>query len=694
MGKGRVVAGAFAVVAVLVVIAPPAVAASKTIDCGSSPGLALDQAGTYTIRTAVGSCGSDILIRITHSDVTLNLGGRMLLGNSAICLEGIHVDANLKRVAISNGGIARCDVGIKSESPGVSITKMATFDNGVGMDVNGDVLRGNFDAQSAGIGLDDVAGGTFIGNTVVSSGSVGIASNGMRLIRGNRVIAAGNRGIHGGSSGRIEGNTVYGSAVAGIFLAGGNVVGNRSIGNGLQGIDWSGTTKKRIEANRVTGNLDRGIFAEGAATVIDNVVSGNGFHGIDVASTSSASGNRSNGNLGRGIDANNNVTIKKNTTSGNADLGIRASSVLAGLGTNKAARNNALGTQCNLVGLCVNDPSAPSVGDARTFFLPLPCNTTLPITTPGTYLLGASVADCSGSGGISIESDNVTLDLKGHRIDGQNQPLTSAIHVDNNLTGVVVRNGIVSNFGFGIDAGDTDAVIENVLAVGNVFAGIAGGNGVRIRRNTVVRTSDANSAGIVLNTGATATGNTVVANKYQGIRIQSGPVTISRNDISGNGDAAIHAVAMNGNTITRNKIIGSGWVGIYVGSNNKITDNVIKGTVDYPIQGGNGNTIKRNKVTASSGPITSDENSVITDNVVRASLGGIEAGTGSTVARNRVIGTSEDGILAHGMVRIIDNVVIGNAGQGIDADLMSFGSGNVAKLNRLSPQCEPAGLGC
>ncbi len=686
MHRGR--AGAVVLfILLLSLAAPTAGAKTRSIDCTGTPGLLIDKAGTYTIQTAVNNCESDVLVQISASDVTLSLGGRMLDGSST-CLEGIHVDPDLKRIVIRNGAISGCDVGIRSDAHGPTVSNVVSFENDLGLDVKVGRFVKNVVAHSAGTGMTDDSGGTYLGNTIVSSGARGIDSLGATLIQKNRVIDAGGTGIGGGSGGRIVGNAVYGNTGDGIFLEDGKIERNTAIGNDDHGIETLG--QPTITGNRALANTDSGIYtAEADARMTENVSRANASHGLEVASSADAIENEASGNLAAGMLAGDDAKIKQNVANGNVGFGIDAGLAPVGLGTNRASRNNNLATQCDPAALCVLDADSPDV----TFFLS--CTSTFNITQPGTYFLGASVLNCGGGTAINIQSSDVTLDLQGNRIDGT-LAFAIGVNVVSGLTDVVVRNGTVSDYLLGFAAGDSTAAIEDVVAVDNFAAGVAIGEGATAEGNTVVRTSSS-GAGIIMNPGSTAIGNTVVANDAQGILADLGPVTIEDNYIAGNGDAGIayQSNPANGSTITGNDLIGNGWVAVRVGNDNTISGNVIKGSIDYPIEAGSGNTIKRNRITGNTGGISVDANNLITDNTVNGNLGsGIEAQGGSTIARNRVIGNTGDGIVTSGAAVVKRNTAIGNREQGIDAAAGSTGSGNVAKHNGEPDQCVPDGLGC
>ncbi len=685
------VGAAALVVVVLLLASPVAMAKSKLVSltCGNNPALLLDKPGSYVLRTSVDGCDSPTLVRIAASDVTFSLGGRALDGHTTNCLEGIAVINDLKRVAIRNGAISNCATGIASESK-VLVSNILSFKNDTGMNAEIANFRKNVVAHSD-LGLTDQAtGSTYVNNTVVSA-ERGIDATGDATIARNKVIASGGRGIFGGTGGRMVGNTAYGSNFAGLFLTDGRIEGNTVVGGGSYGIETEGDPV--MTGNRAIANDSHGLYTEGADALITNNSSrANRASGIRVAQGSDAVGNKANGNLTTGIDAGSATRIKDNVASGNVGYGIFASGPVAGtLHTNKASRNNGQGQQCDPDDLCVPDQS---LDVPQTFFAS--CAVPVDLSTPGTYFLGGSVNDCAGGNAINITTSGVTLDLQGHRIDGKNPiQFAAGINVSDGLTDVIVRNGTVSDYLFGVVAGDTEARIENIVAIDNVAAGIGIGNGARAVHNTILRTSSS-GAGILMNPGSTAIGNTIVANTDEGILTDDGPVTIKDNYIAGNGDAGIayQFNPSNGSTITGNRVIGNGWVGIRVGDNNKILNNVIQGSIDYPIEAGNNNVVRRNRVTGNSGGITLGTGNTVTDNVVAGNLGaGIYLDTG-TVARNRVIGNTGDGIQAGSGTVINRNVAIGNVDNGIDALPGATGSGNVAKFNGNPDQCVPDGLGC
>ena len=124
------------------------------------------------------------------------------------------------------------------------------------------------------------------------------------------------------------------------------------------------------------------------------------------------------------------------------------------------------------------------------------------ITAPGTYTLMKDITGSSSQVGIEIASSNVVLDGNGHALSGTGQDGSCGVFVssgDAPISGVVVRNLKVSNWGYGIYyyRGVTDGTVTGCTATGNTFAGVvlySGGDRTTIRGNTIQQ----NNRGIYL----------------------------------------------------------------------------------------------------------------------------------------------------------------------------------------------------
>ena len=155
------------------------------------------------------------------------------------------------------------------------------------------------------------------------------------------------------------------------------------------------------------------------------------------------------------------------------------------------------------------------------------------ISLPGAYTLNknlVAVGDC-----IVIAASFVTLDLNGFAImgDGTGTGIQEAVSVPfPGFRGVVVRNGAVTNFGNGIRFPNSTGV-----TVDRVNATLNANNGVELGQRAVVTASRADEnggIGMLVDIGASLTGNTVGRNHGSGIVAGEGAI-IMGNEARNNG---------------------------------------------------------------------------------------------------------------------------------------------------------------
>ena len=125
------------------------------------------------------------------------------------------------------------------------------------------------------------------------------------------------------------------------------------------------------------------------------------------------------------------------------------------------------------------------------------------ITVPGTYCLKTSLSTSAITGAaVSIESDDVTVDLKGFALDGPAVPTAFTIGVRAlERRHVTVRNGTVRGFQVGVLLQSTAAepaffAVERVRAVENTNVGlrVAGAGHNVVRDNSVLSTGGFDNA--------------------------------------------------------------------------------------------------------------------------------------------------------------------------------------------------------
>lgn len=155
------------------------------------------------------------------------------------------------------------------------------------------------------------------------------------------------------------------------------------------------------------------------------------------------------------------------------------------------------------------------------------------ISVPGSYTLNKNLAaagDC-----IVIAASFVTLDLSGFVISGNGGGMgvqeTPSVPFPG-FHGVVVRNGAVTNFGNGVYfPNSTGVTVDRVNATLNT------GNGVELGQRGVVTSSRADEnggIGILVDIGASLTGNTVGRNHGSGIVAGEGAIIVG-NEARNNG---------------------------------------------------------------------------------------------------------------------------------------------------------------
>jgi nitrous oxidase accessory protein NosD len=120
---------------------------------------------------------------------------------------------------------------------------------------------------------------------------------------------------------------------------------------------------------------------------------------------------------------------------------------------------------CSFLLLCAT--AVPIYAQGRTEF---PITHNMVIDTPGMYLLTRDLSAANGETALTIRAGNVTIDLNGHRISGPGANSGTGILIDG-ATGVQVRNGYVSDLGFGVTVANSNSVtIEGLQITGRGIA--------------------------------------------------------------------------------------------------------------------------------------------------------------------------------------------------------------------------------
>ena len=243
-------------------------------------------------------------------------------------------------------------------------------------------------------------------------------------------------------------------------------------------------------------------------------------------------------------------------------------------------------------------------------------NANFTISSSGSYYLTTNLV-CAGVG-ITIDADNVTLDLNGFAIIGRDSASTWGIHTSSGYyTNLVVRNGTITSFGqLGMDVSMCrGSLFENLALLDNGYSGIAigdysqanhcraannGSHGFSINaRSTAIgcialknglNGFDGDSDAIILNciaysnrqNGIKTDDNSQVKNCVSTCNSSNGIITLTGSLLEGNNCASngIHGISVrtrcvvkNNNCIYNGRIDANG-AGIYATSiNNRIEEN-------------------------------------------------------------------------------------------------------------------------
>ena len=270
------------------------------------------------------------------------------------------------------------------------------------------------------------------------------------------------------------------------------------------------------------------------------------------------------------------------------------------------------------------------------------------ISTPGFYYITKNLWSPPETHGLTIEADNVTLDLMGFSIGLLALPGVPAgydgIHM-NGRTNVEIRNGTVTGFHrHGIHEASQTGVghrIINVRSVSNRFYGIKLDSIGNLIKGCLVY---ANGNGISTGDGSTITGNNAIENLGHGISTGVGS-TVTGNIARGH---YFYGIGTNsGSTVIGNTAYENGTSGIYGGIGSTVT----------------GNNCYKNGVY---GIILYDGNSTINSNTAYLNGDtGIYSGGDSTLTGNTAYGNGSHGIYAGQRSAVIGNTAIENKGMGI-----------------------------
>jgi hypothetical protein len=181
----------------------------------------------------------------------------------------------------------------------------------------------------------------------------------------------------------------------------------------------------------------------------------------------------------------------------------------------------------------------------------------LNITAPGHYYLNGNLSSASDAG-ITVDADNVTIDLMGFCLTGN--PDFNGIRILNGRSNVEVRNGTVTGWGMGVEGGSSASSkfrIIGIRAVGNKYGIQLSGNDHLIKGCTASQGFSGAGNGLVIYGSGMISNCTVMGFTPafgQGIYIWAG--TVSDNVvINCNGTNTFGIIAQSPSVISRNSVI-------------------------------------------------------------------------------------------------------------------------------------------
>lgn len=218
------------------------------------------------------------------------------------------------------------------------------------------------------------------------------------------------------------------------------------------------------------------------------------------------------------------------------------------------------------------------------------------INASGFYYVTGNLT-CASGNGISVSSDDVTIDLMGFRISGNTS--SSGIYMEGRKN-VEIRNGTLKGWNYGIyDNNGQNHRVINVRAENNVVGGICLYGYNHLVRGCAVADCTGDAAyGIFAQLNCTVSGNQINNCNYTGIASYGG--TISNNVLNNCGSYGIHGYGtISGNTVSNSS---TGWgIGISCTAAGNVLGNLVytNSSGQYGIG-----------LTSASEPIVMDQNTV------------------------------------------------------------------------------------
>jgi large repetitive protein len=346
-----------------------------------------------------------------------------------------------------------------------------------------------------------------------------------------------------------------------------------------------------------------------------------------------------------------------------------------------------------------------SLGGGQALASHVSCGETITTDTK----LDSDLTNCPGDG-LVIRADNITLDLNGHTIDGDETggpvcepPFREDNGVENpdGHDGITIKSGTIQEFGTGVDGGFGHSALRDLTIRSNLMNGIGIGSGSvndskddnKIERNVLTGNG---CGGITIVDGdfAVIQSNQVTSTQAGGgiILIASSNSVLEGNPISGNAqDGIVMFDDSDNNRIERNTLLDNAeGITVVSGSNHElIRQNSASGGDDgVALIGTDHNVVTNNalshNVLTGVAVVSSDDNQIV-NNSIAANGDGSEAGIHvladpespadtsdrNLLSGNTLVGNERDGILVdpgQTKTRIEKNRADNSSDDGIDVD--------------------------
>jgi parallel beta-helix repeat protein len=342
------------------------------------------------------------------------------------------------------------------------------------------------------------------------------------------------------------------------------------------------------------------------------------------------------------------------------------------------------------------------------------------ITTDTT--LRKDLVNCPNNG-IIIAADHITLNLNGHRIDGDgtefggcdpNGEICDSGVVNDGHDGVTVKHGRVREFGVGVLLGTTTPGrvrhnrLLDISSTRNQFFGFVVASTDRSLVRNVSGSGnvapDGDGMGLFDAHHVRVLHSLFRHNPGPGIHVGGSTDNLIKGNLFSRDAPAVLIEEADGNRVRRNRVIrGSGGIIVAPGNRNVIRRNRVSRTVDsIAIEKGNGNLVVDNVVLRAritgirlgvTHPSLGGAKNIVRRNLVKASDGDgfrvYPKDRHSLLQRNIAIGSRDDGFDIEGrLTKLTQNRAMRNGDLGIEAVRgVIDGGGNIAPHNGDSRQC-------